>query len=155
MRGVWSCRFSSVFFPLFPFFRCGHDDLSIGCLPSLFAFDWGYPLRSYPWTSTVPFITTSIQGSSLYWFSFPVLRKPPVRRTATCADKQISSFSLSFPVACFPFFHNRFSPKQSSFSPAKIVCRRERLSCLDQWRNCLNLPLSSLAILPAVKNKAY
>ncbi|MCG4972408.1 hypothetical protein, partial [Bacteroides cellulosilyticus] len=30
------------------------------------------------------------------------------------------------------------------FSSAKIVCRRERHGCLDQWRSRLNLPLSSL-----------
>lgn len=41
-------------------------------------------------------------------------------------------------------FHNRFLSKQSSFSSAKIVCRRERHGCLDQWRSRFNLPLSSL-----------
>ncbi|MDB9197397.1 hypothetical protein PN623_24320, partial [Parabacteroides distasonis] len=71
-------------------------------------------------------------------------------------DVRICSLALSSPIALFPdFFIIAFCRSHHHFSDAKIVCRRDRPAGLDQWRSCINLPLSSLTVLPADKNKAY
>lgn len=53
-------------------------------------------------------------------------------------------FPYHYRFTCFPFSIIAFYRSNHHFSSAKIVCRRERHGCLDQWRSRFNLPLSSL-----------
>lgn len=59
-------------------------------------------------------------------------------------------------VAVLCLFRNGFPAKSSSFFRCKDSMQPGTTSgSLDQWRSRIYLPLSSLAVLPAAKNKEY
>ena len=74
---------------------------------------------------SVLFVATSIQSDRITRKSLPILRTYS-RNAHHCAGGWIA---LSLPLQLrFPaHFQNSFPSKSSSFSDAKIVCRRERL----------------------------
>ena len=147
--------FPSVFFPSSPFFRYGHDTFPIGCF------------RPCPLLTGTFLCGDLLSGRTVFRFcsldprrSCVALASPFFTDFRTGVSPLMPTYGLPLSpyhsrllVSCF--FIIAFHRSNHHFSPAKIVCRRERRSCLDQWRSCLNLPLSSLAVLPAVKNKAY
>nr|DAR40717.1 MAG TPA: hypothetical protein [Caudoviricetes sp.] len=47
-------------------------------------------------------------------------------------------FPYHYRFTCFPFSIIAFYRSNHHFSSAKIVCRRERHGCLDQWRSRFN-----------------
>ena len=74
---------------------------------------------------SVLFVATSIQSDRITRKSLPILRTYS-RNAHHCAGGRIA-LSLPLQLRFSAHFQNSFPPKSSSFSDAKIVCRRERL----------------------------
>ena len=104
-------------------------------------------------TFSVLFVATSIQSDRITRKYLPILRTYS-RNAHHCAGGRIA-LSLPLQLRFSAHFQNSFPPKSSSFSDAKIVCRRERLWKSWPMAQPYNLPLSSLPVLPTDKNKEY
>lgn len=74
---------------------------------------------------SVLFVATSIQSDRITRKYLPILRTYS-RNAHHCAGGRIA-LSLPLQLRFSAHFQNSFPPKSSSFSDAKIVCRRERL----------------------------
>ena len=150
-----SAIFPSAFLPHSPF-RDRPDSQPMGSTVPVHPQPTRPPAAAFLWVRTdVPFAAISIQDCPLCRFGFPFFADfrsgvPPL--VSMCGS---ALWPYRLRQLCFPSFMIAFCRSHHHFSVAKIVCRRERPAGLDQWRSYLNLPLSSLPVLPADKNKAY
>ena len=125
-----SVRFSekqgSFLFPFCPLFFLPDGNMAVPRYPvPPFVVDIPFCGTATCCQFSVLFVATSIQSDRITRKYLPILRTYS-RNAHHCAGGRIA-LSLPLQLRFSAHFQNSFPPKSSSFSDAKIVCRRERL----------------------------
>ncbi len=124
-----SVRFSekqgSFLFPFCPLFFLPDGNMAVPRYPVPPFVDIPFCGTATCCQFSVLFVATSIQSDRITRKYLPILRTYS-RNAHHCAGGRIA-LSLPLQLRFSAHFQNSFPPKSSSFSDAKIVCRRERL----------------------------
>ena len=126
-----SVRFSekqgSFLFPFCPLFFLPDGNMAVPRypVPPFVATSLIFPSAVPQPVVSVLFVAPSIQSDRITRKYLPILRTYS-RNAHHCAGGRIA-LSLPLQLRFSAHFQNSFPPKSSSFSDAKIVCRRERL----------------------------
>ena len=148
-----------LFLPLcsFHLIQWGHDN-HLDMLPRLFvATSLIFPHSHATFgESVLLFLLPQIKSNCHHFQSCRFLRTYRRNRLHNVSGRICSFMEPNPKLLSSARFRNGFAAKSSSFFRCKDSMQPGTTSgSLDQWRSRINLPLSSLAVLPAAKNKEY